>query len=162
MSVAGRHVAVLKGGWSAEREVSLVSGAAVERALAAGGYRVTGIDVDRGLAATLAEVRPDVVFNALHGSIGEDGCVQGLLEVMGLPYTHSGVLASALAMDKPAAKQLFADAGLTCPEGRVMRRTDVAAGAAGEPPYVIKPLDQGSSVGVHLVFSGDNAVLQNG
>ena len=162
MSVAGKHVAVLMGGWSAEREVSLVSGAAVERALAESGYRATGIDVTRDLPATLAEVRPDVVFNALHGSIGEDGCVQGLLEVMGLPYTHSGVLASALAMDKPAAKQLFADAGLTCPEGSVMRRADVAAGAAGDPPYVIKPLDQGSSVGVHLIFSGDNAVLQNG
>ena len=162
MSAAGKHVAVLKGGWSAEREVSLVSGEAVERALAGGGYRVTGIDVARDLPAMLAQIRPDVVFNALHGSIGEDGCVQGLLEVMGLPYTHSGVLASALAMDKPAAKQLFADAGLTCPEGRVMRRTDVASGAAGAPPYVIKPLDQGSSVGVHLVFSGDNAVLQNG
>ena len=162
MSAAGKHVAVLKGGWSAEREVSLVSGDAVERALAEGGYRVTGIDVTRDLPATLTEVRPDVVFNALHGSIGEDGCVQGLLEVMGLPYSHSGVLASALAMDKPAAKQLFADAGLACPEGRVMRRTEIAAGAAGEPPYVIKPLDQGSSVGVQLVFSGDNAVLPNG
>ena len=162
MSAAGKHVAVLMGGWSAEREVSLVSGAAVERALAASGYRVTGIDVTRELPATLAEVGPDVVFNALHGSIGEDGCVQGLLEVMGLPYTHSGVLASALAMDKPAAKQLFADAGLTCPEGRVMCRADIAAGAAGEPPFVIKPLDQGSSVGVHLVFGGDNARLPNG
>lgn len=162
MNAAGKHVAVLMGGWSAEREVSLVSGAAVERALADSGYRVTGIDVTRGLPATLAEVRPDVVFNALHGSIGEDGCVQGLLEVMGLPYTHSGVLASALAMDKPAAKQLFADAGLVCPEGQVMDRAAIAAGAAGEPPYVIKPLDQGSSVGVHLVFGGDNARLPNG
>ena len=103
-----------------------------------------------------------MVFNALHGPIGEDGCVQGLLEIMGLPYTHSGVLASALAMDKPAAKRLFADAGITCPEGRIMRRADIAAGGAGDPPYVVKPLDQGSSVGVHLVFSGDNAVLLNG
>ena len=162
MSAANKHVAVLKGGWSAEREVSLVSGAAVERALAGGGYRVTGVDVTRALPQVLAEVRPDVVFNALHGPTGEDGCVQGLLEVMGLPYTHSGVLASALAMDKPAAKRLFADAGLTCPEGRVMNRAELAAGAAGAPPYVIKPLDQGSSVGVHLVFGGDNAVLPNG
>ena len=162
MSAAARHVAVLKGGWSAEREVSLVSGAAVERALADAGYRVTGVDIARDLSTQLAEIRPDVVFNALHGSIGEDGCVQGLLEVMGLPYTHSGVLASALAMDKPAAKRLFSDAGITCPEGRIMRRADIAAGAAGDPPYVIKPLDQGSSVGVHLVFSGDNAVIPNG
>ena len=159
---AGRHVGVLKGGWSAEREVSLVTGAAVERSLAENGYRVSGIDVTRALPQVLAETRPDVVFNALHGPIGEDGCVQGLLEVLGLPYTHSGVLASALAMDKPAAKRLFADAGLTCPEGRIMRRADVAAGAAGEPPYVIKPLDQGSSVGVHLIFGGDNAVPLDG
>ena len=162
MSAERTHVAVLKGGWSAEREVSLVSGTAVERALAEGGYRVSGIDVTRDLATVLAETGPDVVFNALHGSIGEDGCVQGLLEVMGLPYTHSGVRASALAMDKPVAKRLFADAGLVCPEGRVMCRAEIAAGAAGAPPYVIKPLDQGSSVGVHLVFSGDNAVLLNG
>ena len=162
MSAAAKHVAVLKGGWSAEREVSLVSGAAVESALADQGYQVTGVDIARDLSTQLSEIRPDVVFNALHGPIGEDGCVQGLLEVMGLPYTHSGVLASALAMDKPAAKRLFADAGLTCPEGRIMCRSDIAAGAAGDPPYVVKPLDQGSSVGVHLVFSGDNAVLLNG
>jgi len=162
MSAAAKHVAVLKGGWSAEREVSLVSGAAVENALAGQGYRVSGVDIARDLSTQLSEIRPDVVFNALHGPVGEDGCVQGLLEVMGLPYTHSGVLASALAMDKPAAKRLFADAGLTCPEGRVMCRADIAAGAAGDPPYVVKPLDQGSSVGVHLVFSGDNAVLLNG
>ena len=162
MSVSAKHVAVLKGGWSAEREVSLVSGAAVENALAGQGYRVSGVDIARDLSTQLSEIRPDVVFNALHGPVGEDGCVQGLLEVMGLPYTHSGVLASALAMDKPAAKRLFADAGLTCPEGRVMCRADIAAGAAGDPPYVVKPLDQGSSVGVHLVFSGDNAVLLNG
>ena len=162
MSAQATHVAVLKGGWSAEREVSLVSGAAVERALEQSGHRVTGVDVTRALPQALAEIGPDVVFNALHGTTGEDGCVQGLLEVLGLPYTHSGVLASALAMDKPAAKRLFADAGLTCPEGRVMRRADIAAGAAGAPPYVIKPLDQGSSVGVHLVFGGDNAIPPNG
>ena len=162
MSGRATHVAVLKGGWSAEREVSLVSGAAVERALETSGYRVTGVDATRALPQALAEIGPDVVFNALHGTPGEDGSVQGLLEVMGLPYTHSGVLASALAMDKPAAKRLFADAGLTCPEGRVMHRAEIAAGAAGAPPYVIKPLDQGSSVGVHLVFGGDNAIPPNG
>ena len=162
MSARARHVAVLKGGWSAEREVSLVSGAAVEHALAESGYRVTGIDLTRELPQVLSEVRPDVVFNALHGTPGEDGSVQGLLDILGLPYTHSGVLASALAMDKPAARRLFADAGLTCPEGRVMDRAAIAAGEAGEPPYVIKPLDQGSSVGVHLVFSGDNTALPNG
>ena len=157
-----KHVAVLMGGWSAERDVSLVSGGAVERALTEAGYRVTGVDVTHRLAADLAEIRPDVAFNALHGTTGEDGCVQGLLEVMGLPYTHSGVLASALAMDKPAAKRLFKEAGLVCPEGAVMRRESVMAGGAGEPPYVIKPLNQGSSMGVHLVFGGDNLVPLNG
>lgn len=157
-----KHVAVLMGGWSAERDVSLVSGGAVERALTEAGYRVTGVDVTHRLAADLAEIRPDVAFNALHGTTGEDGCVQGLLEVMGLPYTHSGVLASALAMDKPAAKRLFKEAGLVCPEGAVMRRESVMAGSAGEPPYVIKPLNQGSSMGVHLVFGGDNLVPLNG
>ena len=157
-----RYVAVLMGGWSAERKVSLVSGGAVQRALAQGGYRVTGIDVGRNLASDLTEIRPDVVFNALHGPGGEDGCVQGLLEVMGLPYTHSGVLASALAMNKPAAKRLFKEAGLTCPEGRVMHRSDVIGGEAGDPPYVIKPLNEGSSMGVHLVFGGDNLRPING
>ena len=157
-----RYVAVLMGGWSAERKVSLVSGGAVQRALAQGGYRVTGIDVGRNLASDLTEIRPDVVFNALHGPGGEDGCVQGLLEVMGLPYTHSGVLASALAMNKPAAKRLFKEAGLTCPEGRVMHRSDIIGGEAGDPPYVIKPLNEGSSMGVHLVFGGDNLRPING
>src|SRR3546814_1222036 len=103
---AGCHVAVLLGGWSAERDVSLVSGKAVSKALAEAGYRITEIDAGRDLAARLAAVKPDVVFNALHGRFGEDGAIQGLLEVMGLPYTHSGVMASAVAMDKPAAQHL--------------------------------------------------------
>lgn len=157
-----KHVAVLMGGWSAEREVSLVSGGAVETALRSGGYRVTPLDVGRDVAERLGEIAPDVIFNALHGRIGEDGCIQGLLEILGLPYTHSGVLASALAMDKPAAKRLFADAGITCPDGRVMRKDEVVSGSAGKPPYVIKPLNEGSSVGVHLIFSGDNLMPLNG
>ncbi len=156
------HVAILMGGWSAEREVSLTSGASVERALRDEGYRVTAVDVKQDLASRLVEIAPDVAFNALHGRFGEDGCVQGLLEVMGLPYTHSGVLASALAMNKPVAKRLFQDAGLRCPEGRVMARTEVCGGAAGAAPYVVKPLSEGSSVGVRVVFDADNAVSLNG
>lgn len=159
---APKHVAVLMGGLSVEREVSLVSGAAVAKALEESGYRVTSIDAGRDLAAQIETIEPDVVFNALHGRFGEDGCVQGVLDILGMPYTHSGVLASAVAMDKPMAKRLFADAGLTCPEGRVLHRSAVVAGHPGEPPYVIKPLNEGSSVGVHIVFEGDNALPLNG
>ena len=153
-----KHVAVLLGGFSAEREVSLVSGAAVARSLAEAGYRVTTIDVQRDAEALAAALRPrpDVVFNALHGRYGEDGCVQGVLELIGVPYTHSGVLASALAMDKPAAKRLFAAAGLRCPEGIVIDRADLARGDAMARPYVVKPVNEGSSVGVRIVRQGDN------
>ena len=151
-----QHVAVIMGGPSVEREVSLVSGGAVERALIGLGYRVTTIDADHTLPAQIIECNPGVVFNALHGRLGEDGCVQGLLEVLGIPYTHSGVLASALAMNKPAAKKLFTDAGLACPEGRVMNFKAVMAGEGLPPPYVIKPLNEGSSVGVYIVLNGDN------
>jgi D-alanine-D-alanine ligase len=140
------------GGWSAEREVSLVSGQAAAEALAERGYRVSAIDVGRDLAARLAELRPDVVYNALHGRYGEDGTVQGLLEIMGIPYSHSGVLASSLAMNKAMAKRLFATAGLRCPEGRLMTvdalRDEVAP---MPPPYVVKPNQEGSSVGVKIV-----------
>ncbi len=151
-----QHVAVIMGGPSVEREVSLVSGGAVERTLIGLGYQVTTIDADHALPAQIMECNPDVVFNALHGRLGEDGCVQGLLEVLGIPYTHSGVLASALAMNKPVAKKLFIDAGLACPEGRVMNFKAVMAGEGVTPPYVIKPLNEGSSVGVYIVLNGDN------
>jgi D-alanine-D-alanine ligase len=153
-----KHVAVLHGGFSAEREVSLVTGAEVARSLADGGYRVTTIDVQRDAAALIAALqpRPDVVFNALHGRYGEDGCVQGVLELIGVPYTHSGVLASALAMDKPTAKRLFAAAGIRCPEGIVVDRADLARGDAMARPYVVKPVNEGSSVGVRIVRRGDN------
>ena len=154
-----KHVAVLMGGWSAEREVSLVSGKAVVEALEARGFRVTGVDVDRGVAGVLAELKPDVVFNALHGRFGEDGCIQGLLETIGLAYTHSGVLASALGMHKPAAKQLFQAAGIPCVEGEIVHRDDVTAGNIMAPPFVIKPLREGSSVGVHIVLEADNLDL---
>jgi D-alanine-D-alanine ligase len=153
----GRHVAVLMGGWSAEREVSLVSGRACADALARVGHRVTPIDVGRDLARVLERVKPEICFNALHGRWGEDGCVQGLLEVMGIAYTHSGVMASALAMNKPAAKGIFAASGLRCPAGRLIGREEaVTRGMPYPAPYVIKPPNEGSSVNVRLVFQGDN------
>jgi D-alanine-D-alanine ligase len=147
-----RHVAVLMGGWSAEREVSLVSGEAAAAALRSRGYRVSAIDVGRDLPTRLAELRPDVVYNALHGRFGEDGTVQGLLEIMGIPYSHSGLLASGLAMNKAMAKRLFASVGLRCPESHL---TTVEALRRGETPlptpYVVKPNQEGSSVGVKIV-----------
>lgn len=156
-----KHVAVLMGGWSSEREVSLASGANVAAALGERGYRVTEIDAGRDLASRLGVIspKPDVVFNALHGQGGEDGSVQGLLEVMGLRYTHSGVLASALAMDKPVAKVLFRAAGIPCPEGRVIDRDEALGGDPMPRPYVLKPLNEGSSVGVHIVGRDGTHVL---
>jgi D-alanine-D-alanine ligase len=146
-----KHVAVLMGGWSSEREVSLRSGEACAAALESLGYRVTRLDVDREVASRLAELRPDVCFNALHGRFGEDGCIQGLLEVLGLPYTHSGVLASALAMHKERAKSALRDAGVPVAESLVLPRVKAARAHAMQPPYVIKPLTEGSSVGVFVV-----------
>ena len=154
-----RHVAVLMGGWSAEREVSLVSGAAVAKALKKTGCRVTPIDVQRDMGSLMTRLypRPDAVFNALHGRYGEDGCVQGLLNILDIPYTHSGLLASALAMDKPMAKRLFAAAGIPVAEHRIVRRDDVVRGDVMARPYVVKSLNEGSSVGVTIVLEGDNA-----
>ncbi len=155
-----KRVTVLMGGFSAEREVSLRSGAAVVAALGQAGYAASAIDVERDVARLVGAIsasRPDIVFNALHGRFGEDGRVQGMLDIMGIPYTHSGMLASALAMDKPAAKRLFADAGIPVPEGRVVGRAEAAAGDVLPRPYVLKPLNEGSSVGVHIVRAGDNA-----
>jgi D-alanine-D-alanine ligase len=145
------HVAVLMGGLSAERQVSLDSGAACARALETAGYRVTAIDVGRDLAQRLAEVRPDVCFNALHGRWGEDGCVQGLLELLAIPYTHSGVLASALAMHKQRAKDTMRAAGVPVAAGKLVARRDAARAHALPRPYVLKPVSEGSSVGVHIV-----------
>lgn len=155
-SVVGKHVAVLLGGLSPEREVSLVSGAACADALERLGARVSRVDAGRDLAARLSDLKPDVCFNALHGEWGEDGCVQGVLETLGLPYTHSGVLASALAMDKAKAKAVLAAAGVTVPGGGLFNRFEVAAGHVMAPPYVVKPNSQGSSVGVFMVFEGAN------
>ena len=146
-----KHVAVLMGGWSAEREVSLNTGRPCADALQERGYRVTPIDVQPDIARVLQAVRPDVVFNALHGRFGEDGTIQGLLELLQIPYTHSGVLASALAMDKQKAKVVMAAAGVSVPEGIIVNRREAAERHVIEPPYVIKPNSEGSSVGVIIV-----------
>ena len=149
-------VAVLLGGPSAEREVSLSSGRECAAALRGQGYEVVEVDAGPDLSARLGEVAPDVVFNALHGRWGEDGCVQGLLEWLRLPYTHSGVLASALAMDKERTKQVYRDAGLPVVASLLARKADVMAGHVMAPPYVVKPYNEGSSVGVYLVHEEAN------
>lgn len=159
MSNASRahgHVAVLMGGLSAEREVSLVSGRACTAALREAGYRVTELDTGHDLALRLAEIRPDVAFNALHGPWGEDGRVQGVLEMAEIPYTHSGVLASALAMDKEKAKAVFRQVGIPVAESMVVNRLEASKTHLMAPPYVIKPVNQGSSVGVYIIRPGDN------
>ena len=149
------HVAVLMGGLSSEREVSLSSGGKCADALEGQVARVSRIDAGRDLAQVLAELKPDVVFNALHGEWGEDGCVQGVLETLGIPYTHSGVLASALAMDKDKSKAVLRAAGVVVPGGGLFDRKAVAAGHPIEPPYVVKPNAEGSSVGVFVIMPGD-------
>jgi D-alanine-D-alanine ligase len=146
-----KHVAVLMGGWSAERDVSLRSGKACADALVRQDYRVTRIDVGRDIAAVLTTVKPDVALNVLHGRPGEDGTLQGLLEILAIPYSHSGVLASALAMQKDVAKDLFRAAGVAVPEGIVASRFDAAKQHLLPPPYVVKPIAEGSSVGVFVV-----------
>lgn len=152
-----KHVALLVGGPSAEREVSLVSGQAVAKALKKLGYKTTVIDVKDDPAGQLLKTKPDVAFNALHGRWGEDGCMQGMLELLKIPYTHSGVLASALAMDKPMAKKIFAAAGLHVAEGILANKDEIIGQKDIMPrPYVVKPFNEGSSVGVKLVFEKDN------
>ena len=151
------RVAVLMGGLSAEREVSLVSGRECAKALREAGYEVVEVDCGRDIALRLAEIKPDVCFNALHGRWGEDGCVQGLLEWMGVPYTHSGVLASALAMDKVKTKEVYRAAGLPIVESVLASREAVEAGHVLPAPYVVKPYNEGSSVGVYIVREGANA-----
>src|SRR5690606_1063784 len=144
------RVAVLKGGMSAEREVSLVSGLECAKALREAGYSdVIEVDAGRDVVAQLTEIKPDVVFNALHGRWGEDGCVQGILEWLGIPYTHSGVLASSLAMDKHRAKEAYRAAGLPIVEGVIATREEVEKSHVLPPPYVVKPNNEGSSVGVY-------------
>jgi D-alanine-D-alanine ligase len=146
-----KHVAVLMGGWSAEREVSLRSGAACAGALERQGYRVTRLDVDRDVAAKLSALKPDIALNVLHGRPGEDGTIQAVLEILAIPYTHSGVLASALAMQKDRAKVIMQAAGVPVPGGVVVSRFEAAKRHALERPYVVKPIAEGSSVGVFIV-----------
>ena len=156
----GRHVAVLYGGPSSEREVSLVSGRECGGALERQGAKVTMVDAGRDLAQRLAELQPDVAFNILHGSWGEDGCVQGILETLQIPYTHSGVLASALAMDKAKSKHVMRAANVSVPGGGLYNRYDVARDHVMAPPYVVKPNAEGSSVGVFRVMEANNGPTQ--
>jgi D-alanine-D-alanine ligase len=149
--MAKKHVAVLMGGFSSERPVSLASGKPCADALEAEGYRVTRVDVGRDVAGVLAELRPDVAFNALHGPFGEDGTIQGVLEYLEIPYTHSGVLASALAMDKKQAKRIAAAEGIPVAESVVMSRFAIGSSHPMRPPYVVKPVNEGSSFGVVIV-----------
>jgi D-alanine-D-alanine ligase len=152
-----KRVAVLLGGLSAEREVSLSSGAGCAKALREEGFDVVEIDPQTGdLAAQIAAAKPDAVFNALHGRWGEDGCVQGLLELMRIPYTHSGVLASAIAMHKQRTKEVYGAAGLPIVKSLVVDRREAAAKHLMDPPYVVKPVNEGSSVGVFIIRKGDN------
>ncbi len=156
MTPGKTHVAVLAGGPSAEREVSLSTGCECAEALRQAGYAVTEIDPTAEVAGQLRAAAPDVVFNALHGRFGEDGAIQGVLEWLGLPYTHSGVAASALAMDKQTAKTVFRAAGLPVVDSRIVPRADAEAAHVLDPPYVVKPNNEGSSVGVYLVHEDSN------
>ncbi|KKC35602.1 D-alanine--D-alanine ligase [Devosia epidermidihirudinis] len=151
-----KHVAVLMGGWSNERPVSLKSGGECAGALRRAGYRVTEVDVGRDIARVLAELKPDVAFNALHGPFGESGMIQGFLELIELPYTHSGVLASAMAMDKHQAKIVLKAAGIPVTDHVIVPRAEAARAHAMATPYVIKPIADGSSFGVHIVRQGAN------
>lgn len=149
-----KHVAVLMGGLSAEREISLRSGEACATALEEQGFQVSRVDAGHDVANVLAALKPDVAFNALHGKFGEDGCIQGVLEILRIPYTHSGVLASSAAMKKDVAKTVMAAAGVPTPKGRVLHRLDAAKAHALPLPYVLKPVSEGSSFGVFIVSEG--------
>jgi len=150
------HIAVLMGGWSAEREVSLTSGGGVADALESRGHKVTRIDMDRNLAMVLDAVRPDVVFNALHGTPGEDGTVQGLMDLMGIRYTHSGLTASVIAIDKELTKQQLVPHGIRMPEGMIVASESLYRADPMPRPYVLKPVNEGSSVGVAIVTRESN------
>ena len=156
MSIPKLHVAVLMGGWSSERPVSLMSGEGVAKALEARGHRVTRIDMDRQVAARLAEAQPDVVFNALHGTPGEDGTVQGLMDLMGLTYTHSGLATSVIAIDKELTKQALVPHGIPMPGGRIVDCEELYERDPLPRPYVLKPVNEGSSVGVAIVTADGN------
>ncbi len=153
-------VAMLMGGPSAEREVSLSTGRECARALRGEGYEVVEVDAGPDLVAQLKDIKPDVVFNALHGRWGEDGCVQGILEWLRIPYTHSGVLASALAMDKERSKAAYRSAGLPVVDSVLASKDEVMAGHVIPPPYVVKPNNEGSSVGIYIVHEAANSPPQ--
>ncbi len=150
------HVAVLMGGWSAERPVSLVTGKGVAEALERVGYRVTSIDMERDIAVRLADLKPDIVFNALHGTPGEDGTVQGMLDIMGLPYTHSGLATSVIAIDKQLTKAALTPHGIRMPGGHVVKSASLYVSDPLPRPYVVKPVNEGSSVGVAIVTKESN------
>jgi D-alanine-D-alanine ligase len=150
------HILVLMGGWSAEREVSLMSGAGVADALESLGYRVTRLDMGHDVAARIAEAKPDLVFNALHGTPGEDGSVQGMLDLMGVRYTHSGMVTSVIAVDKQLTKQALVPHGIRMPGGHVVKSESLYFGDPLARPYVLKPVNEGSSVGVAIVTSEGN------
>jgi D-alanine-D-alanine ligase len=156
MTLPKLHVAVLMGGWASERPVSLMSGRGVTEALESRGHRVTPIDMDRNVAARLADAKPDVVFNALHGVPGEDGTVQGMMDLMGIPYTHSGLQTSVIAIDKELTKHALVPHGIPMPGGRIVRSTDLYEADPLERPYVLKPVNEGSSVGVAIVTDQGN------
>jgi D-alanine-D-alanine ligase len=150
------HIVVLMGGWSGERPVSLMSGAGIADALEGRGHRVTRIDMDRDVAARIAEAKPDLVFNALHGAPGEDGTVQGMLDLMGVPYTHSGLATSVIAVDKVLTKQVLVPHGIPMPGGRIVRSSELFDGDPLPRPYVVKPVNEGSSLGVAIVTADGN------
>ncbi len=156
VSLPKLHVAVLMGGWSSERPVSLMSGEGVAKALESKGHRVTRIDMDRDVALRLSEARPDVVFNALHGTPGEDGSIQGLMDIMGLTYTHSGLATSVIAIDKELTKQALVPHGIPMPGGRMVRTEELYKADPLPRPYVLKPVNEGSSVGVAIVTAEGN------
>ncbi len=156
MTLPKLHVAVLMGGWANERPVSLMSGNGVADALEERGHRVTRIDMDRDVAARLTEARPDVVFNALHGVPGEDGTVQGMMDLMGIPYTHSGLATSVIAIDKELTKHALVPHGIPMPGGRIVKSADLYEADPLARPYVLKPVNEGSSVGVAIVTADSN------
>ncbi|MEY4951914.1 MAG: hypothetical protein RL299_338 [Pseudomonadota bacterium] len=156
MTLPKLHVAVLMGGWSNERPVSLMSGEGVAKALEERGHKVTRVDMDRNVAQRLAEVAPDVVFNALHGSPGEDGSIQGMMDLMGLTYTHSGMVTSVIAIDKELTKQALVPHGVPMPGGRIVPVEEIYQKDPLERPYVLKPVNEGSSVGVAIVTNEGN------
>jgi D-alanine-D-alanine ligase len=150
------HIALVYGGLSSEREPSLMSGKEVIKAMKDMEYKVTPIDMGTDIAEVLTKINPDVVLNALHGTYGEDGCIQGTLEILGIPYTHSGLLASAIALDKIHSQNIFITNGIKCPKRAIITQGDDLSSEPIKPPYVIKPIDQGSSVGVEVIFAEDN------